>query len=667
MADRSKKRGGVPDSTEEDRPQKRQATRTTQPAPPSDLSDIYHGSNWLAAQSSFVGQGAPHSEKTAQCLADLRSSDPRHDKKRIEQTKGGLLRESYRWILDHDDFLRWRDDPDSRLLWIKGDPGKGKTMLLCGIIDELKEQTANTTHLLSFFFCQATDDRLNNATAILRGLIYLLVDQQRSLISHIQDKYNHAGKALFEDVNAWVALSDILTSILQDPSLPDTTLIIDALDECETDLTQLLDLIMKVSLRSHIKWLFSSRNRIDIEQKLRPDRSRTRLSLELKSNADHVSHAVDAYIDHCISEIPAIRNDPQLQTQVRDQIRRKAGGTFLWVGLVAQELKEAQSWHVMRIMDEVLPGLEELYWRMMRQIQGLRRKDPEIGAVHYDIFSRSLDILSKTLRRDIYRLDDPELPTDQVTPPDPDPLAAARYSCIHWVDHLAECKPYEQVRYGSLQDGGIIDRFLRRHYLHWLEALSILGNVSEGILAMSKLNGLFQPAVEHNWTACLSTFEGHGGSVYSVAFSPDGSRLASGSYDRTVKVWDAATGACLSTLEGHGGEVNSVAFSPNGSRLASGSYDGTVKVWDAATGAYLLILAGHGDSVYSVAFSPDGNYLITNTGIIPLPASSKIGPLPTVLQHSPNDYYNLGLLGRFGTGYCGRLRIRAGLDVDLCI
>jgi NACHT domain len=67
------------------------------------------------------------------------------------------------------------------VLWIKGDPGKGKTMLLCGIIDEmsalarLRDQSANT--LLSFFFCQATDSRINNAAAVLRGLIYLLINQ----------------------------------------------------------------------------------------------------------------------------------------------------------------------------------------------------------------------------------------------------------------------------------------------------------------------------------------------------------------------------------------------------------------------------------------------------------------------------------------------------------
>src|SRR5438045_9271179 len=91
-------------------------------------------------------------------------------------------------------------------------------MLLCGIINELKKSIAKTD-LLSYFFYQATDSRINNATAVLRGLVYLLIDQRPSLISHVKKKHDHAGKSLFEDTKAWVALSEIFTSISQDPSL----------------------------------------------------------------------------------------------------------------------------------------------------------------------------------------------------------------------------------------------------------------------------------------------------------------------------------------------------------------------------------------------------------------------------------------------------------------
>lgn len=83
----------------------------------------------------------------------------------------------------------------------------------------------------SIFFCQAIDSRINNAMAVLRGLGYLLVDQEPSLIQHIKKKHDHAGKPLFEDINAWATLSEIFTHILQHPGLKSTYLIIDALDE----------------------------------------------------------------------------------------------------------------------------------------------------------------------------------------------------------------------------------------------------------------------------------------------------------------------------------------------------------------------------------------------------------------------------------------------------
>jgi hypothetical protein len=102
--------------------------------------------------------------KLEKCVQDLHLTNPRDDKKRIEDTKGSLLEDSYRWILENSDFQRWRNDQQSRLLWIKGDPGKGKTMLLCGIINEL-EKSMSKIDILSYFFCQATDSRINHATA----------------------------------------------------------------------------------------------------------------------------------------------------------------------------------------------------------------------------------------------------------------------------------------------------------------------------------------------------------------------------------------------------------------------------------------------------------------------------------------------------------------------
>jgi WD40 repeat protein len=103
----------------------------------------------------------------------------------------------------------------------------------------------------------------------------------------------------------------------------------------------------------------------------------------------------------------------------------------------------------------------------------------------------------------------------------------------------------------------------------------------------------------------------HTAAVYSVAYSPDGKRLATGSVDKTAKLWDAATGKELRTFSGHTDWVTGVAFSPDGTRLATASADKTVRVWDVATGQILLTLSGHTDSVWGVTFSPDGRRIAT--------------------------------------------------------
>jgi WD40 repeat protein len=114
------------------------------------------------------------------------------------------------------------------------------------------------------------------------------------------------------------------------------------------------------------------------------------------------------------------------------------------------------------------------------------------------------------------------------------------------------------------------------------------------------------------------TLSGHSDSVLSVAvaFAADGRTLASGSYDRTVKLWEAATRKELATLRGHTGPVRSVAFAPDGRTLASGGGGfSVVKLWEVATRKELAILGRwHEAGVYSVAFAPDGRTLASGGG-----------------------------------------------------
>jgi WD40 repeat protein len=108
--------------------------------------------------------------------------------------------------------------------------------------------------------------------------------------------------------------------------------------------------------------------------------------------------------------------------------------------------------------------------------------------------------------------------------------------------------------------------------------------------------------------------KGHSAPIWCVAFSPDGQRIVTGSWDQTAKVWEAASGRELLTLEGHSAPIRSVAFSPDSQRIVTGSWDQTAKVWEAASGRDLLTLGGTNGNVDSVAFSPDGQRIVTGLG-----------------------------------------------------
>jgi hypothetical protein len=362
----------------------------------------------------------------------------------------------------------------------------------------------------------------------------------------------------------------MFVDMTQDPDLKTTYLVVDALDECISDLPKLLDLIIHTSASSgRVKWLLSSRNEVHIEQKLKCVDAEARLSLELKQNAEQVSRAVDVYIDDKLSRLESLE-DESLRDQVRNVLRQKANGTFLWVALVVQELERPESWDPLQVVKEAPLGLHQLYDRMMDQIQQLTKRNSEIcrlllstasiayrplylaemgslcglsgqvsvlvrnvrkivamcgsfftvrddqvyfihqsakdyltdkmqdtvfpsqGEFHHGIFSQSLKLMSSALKRDMYSLIAPGFPVNKVQVPVHDPLATMRYSCVYWVDHLCDWNSNSPNHGIDSQDKDDIENFMKNKYLYWLEALSLCRSMSEGVLAMAKLNALAQ-------------------------------------------------------------------------------------------------------------------------------------------------------------------------------
>ncbi|KAL2808652.1 WD40-repeat-containing domain protein [Aspergillus granulosus] len=688
------------------------------------------------AQSA--GVKTDFTDKDNSCLRDLLVADPETERRRIEATKGGLLDDSFRWVLDNAEFQKWHTNSESQLLWIKGDPGKGKTMLMIGIIKELLRQAqSEPSQSIAYFLCQATDPKLNNATSILRSLIYMLIRQQPHLMSHLRERYDTDPK-LFESGNLFYSLSATFEKMVQSSTAATIYLLIDALDECELDLPELLQFITATKSTSsvQVKWVVSSRNRDDIEQALQIDNQKHKLSLEL--NANHISNAVAAYINYKVSQLTALQHNKLLLQQVKDQLLQKSDGTFLWVALVVQEIqKHRLSAAMVELLDTTPRGLTPLYDRMLRQIllfeslyqelcilvlsivtlgyrplhlhelcllAGLQKQQYSSGdldiivrmcgsfltirdnyvylvhqsakdylgdakvsaaifpsgpsAMHYRIFRESLQNLSTKLRRNIYNLnlDNPGVSVSQIATfrPDPDPLLELRYSCTYWLDHLLKA-----ISTSADQLNPILD-FFRKHLLHWLESLSLIGEIRHGILALRKLVHQQQKEVsrqpnldEHtikrrrmldggrvssfpvsdqfaSYKQLFKEFERFASSyayiiqeaplqTYSaaLAFCPQASESKELYWRERLEflerafVMSEAWDPCMQVLDGHTGWVTAVAFSPDGQTVASISYDGTVRLWDPATGVECRTLqghtdSGHTDSVTAVAFSPDG-------------------------------------------------------------
>ena len=156
---------------------------------------------------------------------------------------------------------------------------------------------------------------------------------------------------------------------------------------------------------------------------------------------------------------------------------------------------------------------------------------------------------------------------------------------------------------------------------HTGEELDLLNtHLSSGNTVFSPDRQLFASArgddeatVVHLWSLTdrqqITTLEGHTRYIESLAFSPDGKTLATGSADGTARLWNVHTGEHKATLVGHTRPVTTVAFSPDGKTLATGSWDDTVQLWDPATGNHKMTLTEHSEGIKMVVFSPDGRTL----------------------------------------------------------
>ncbi len=205
------------------------------------------------------------------------------------------------------------------------------------------------------------------------------------------------------------------------------------------------------------------------------------------------------------------------------------------------------------------------------------------------------------------------VPTELVTPPS---QAATLPAEVALLSQPSAVPPTEMPSVGPPHRG-----ISRRTVVVGLAGLAVVGVGGGGLLWLARSQQPTAPPTSVSTSTptplsvgtTLYTYRGHSGIVDTVAWSSDGKRIASGSYDRTVQVWDATDGGHVYIYRGHADVVNAVAWSPNGKRIASASSDRTVQVWNAADGSNAYTYEGHTSTVYAVAWSPDGKRIASGS------------------------------------------------------
>ncbi|KAF7919155.1 uncharacterized protein EAE98_009475 [Botrytis deweyae] len=290
---------------------------------------------------------------------------------------------------------------------------------------------------------------------------------------------------------------------------------------------------------------------------------------------------------------------------------------------------------------------------------------------HNDIAVSCLSYLSQNLKTNLVDLPRPDSTRKSIE--GNQLMASLDYAATFWAQHLEGAREETPIQNSSIEQG-VVGTFLRSMFLEWLECLSLLDKLSRATEALKMLKDIADleknvslsmlvqdathflsqhyrtienwplqiynsaiafspetsiirksnlsklpvwlrklPQAEDSWASSIRTLTGYSDSIIAIAFSPDCKQIASGSDDKTIKLWDAITGNLRKIFIGHSHWVTAIAFSPDGKRIASGSFHGIIKLWDAITGDLEKVITGHSHCVTAIAFSPDGKQIVSGS------------------------------------------------------
>ncbi|KAL7924067.1 hypothetical protein ACQKWADRAFT_311398 [Trichoderma austrokoningii] len=269
-------------------------------------------------------------EEALRCRRDLFLTNPLEDRQVLKRKLGDRVHGTCAWITATEQFRAWMspgqmarsESQKTNALWLHGNPGTGKSTMAIFLSEWLSNSSVNHGYTLAYFFCDSGFNKRNTATSIIRGLLWQLVDRHPQLVSHILPKYRERGPEVFKSFDA---LWPIFVAAAADQNTGRKYCIIDALDECDEEsqniiLRQFQEAFQRRDASLNIKLLVTSR------------------------------------------PYPVIQ---KVQGQVRSILQDKAEGTFLWIGLACEELRQRPSNQAIKLLQSIPRGLQSLYKKLL--------------------------------------------------------------------------------------------------------------------------------------------------------------------------------------------------------------------------------------------------------------------------------------------------------------
>lgn len=428
-------------------------------------------------------------------------TDPLIDRASLISAKGDRVNGTCEWIRENAVFKSWLVQHGEPLLWICGGPGKGKTMLSIYLTEELEACTGTLLggSNLIFYFCTHENDKRNTATAILKSLIYQIIEKKPALFRTVQNSFETQQKTDYT-LSSPEALWTVFQTLTNSPELGFFFCVVDGLDECDTESIKFL--VAKVSRH------FTNND----NPSLSPGFRLVVVSREI----------------HLLKGLPTIRLDPDFDEQVHDDIQRfvcekvqelykingfnpnlaehvtrtlleRSEGTFLWVGLVMNELlQKATCTELLNSLETLPNGLPGIYRQILLRIEQRQQKTCALILLWVTLAIRPLTV--------------DEL-ADVIISPTPRILNRRQVMA----DNLTLCKPLIRVDgakigliHQSFRDYLVRDRPEENPVLelfrvqpekgHFIITQRCLSTIEDGNGLSPELNPCFRDYAAHNWT-----------------------------------------------------------------------------------------------------------------------------------------------------------------------